>query len=458
MKRKGMIIFALASLLAFSAAFTSLAAEGWAQADNNWVYYTSSGSKVTNEWRKGADNLWRYLDSSGNMAINKWIEDIYYVDSNGILVTEKWLKLPKSSSSDEYIWYYFGSSGKKITENWKKIDDKWYYFDTDGEMLTGWILDDMYYTGSDGVMRTGWQRLDPPDKRDDDENRVTPGSNTSTEDDGKEWYYFSPNGKKYVPDLDDADYEAHKIEGVYYCFDEEGAMQTGWKNVKTSDDHDSSIGDYKYFDANGKIVTGWLSLEPPEQIAGQYDHSVEWFYFNSNGTPEYGKAEGESTSSDFKKINGVTYLFDERGTPVYGLHRIKTGSDSYTAYYFGDRATSSLVKGKVNIDEGTGTTCQYYFSESGRGYSGVRDNYLYYMGKLQKADSKTKYQAISIPNGNSYNTYVVNTSGKVAKSTTVKDSDGVKYKTSSNGLLTYVDDEKAENGMYREPEEPAWFE
>ena len=61
------------------------------------------------------------------------------------------------------------------------------------------------------------------------------------------------------------------------------------------------------------------------------------------------------------------------------------------------------------------------------------DNYLYYMGKLQKADSGSKYEVFSVPNGNSYKNYVVNTSGKIAKNTTVKDSNGVKYKTTAAG-------------------------
>ena len=38
---------------------------------------------------------------------------------------------------------------------------------------------------------------------------------------------------------------------------------------------------------------------------------------------------------------------------------------------------------------------------------------------------------------------MVNASGKVAKNTTVKNADGVKYKTSSSGSLTKVDDEDA---------------
>ena len=50
----------------------------------------------------------------------------------------------------------------------------------------------------------------------------------------------------------------------------------------------------------------------------------------------------------------------------------------------------------------------------------MKDNSLYYMGKLQKADEGTKYEVIHIPGGSSY---VVNTSGKISKNSAgVKDA------------------------------------
>ena len=136
----------------------------------------------------------------------------------------------------------------------------------------------------------------------------------------------------------------------------------------------------------------------------------------------------------------------------------KTGSQAvsythlnYTAYYFGDKATSSVLKGKRKVEEDDGNVSEFYFADTGKGYNGVKDGYLYYMGKLQKAESGTKYQVITIDNKN----YVVNTSGKLAKSTTVKNGDGVKYKTNSTGILVKEDDEEPASS-YNEPSEPVW--
>lgn len=449
MKRKGFVVLAAAAMLTLGAASQEAwAAEGWAQSGSAWVYYDASGNLVTNAWKKGADNLWRYLNSNGEMAVNTWVENTYYVDANGILVTDKWMKFQESGSSKDK-WYYFGSSGKAIMDNWSKISNKWYYFDSNGEMQTGWVLDDMYYCGTDGAMRTGWQKLFPPNDS-GDPNRITPGDN----DDGKNWYYFNDSGKKYVPKDMSGDYGTYKIGGVSYCFDGDGALQTGWKKVGI-DDADYEIQNYKYYDSNGKLRVGWYSVEPPEDISG-YEESVEWFYFSSAGVPKAGPKEGEASTQNLTKINDKTYLFNDLGNPVYGLQKLRIGNSSeYTAFYFGDKKTSTMQKGRVKVTEGDGSECYYYFSDSGRGYTGVKDGYLYYMGKLQKADDGSKYEPISIPTGSGTTTYVVNTSGKVAKSTTVKNSEGVKYKTGSNGNLLKVDDESP-SGYGNAPEEPVW--
>lgn len=455
MRKHGLAILALSFMMTLGAAgINAAAAEGWVQDGNNWTYYNSAGSRVYNVWRQGGDGLWRYINSSGYMATNSWVDnDDYYVDSNGIMVASKWLQVANTYDNDkEYDWYYFTSTGKAVKGKWEKISDKWYYFEDTGVMQTGWILEDMYYCSTDGVMQTGWQKLVPPDGTDDNSSNAP----YTEYDDGKKWYYFSGNGKKVVPDSDGDNQKQKKINGVYYCLDEDGAMQTGWVCV-TGDDSDN-IEDYRYVDSNGAVRVGWYSTEPPDDIQSQYDYEVEWFYFSSKGVPQVGPEKGAAFTGDLKKINGNTYLFNEKGVPVYGLQKVYLSSDesSYTAYYFGTRSQSSMLTGKQKVDEG-GTSVQYYFTSTGRGYTGVYDSYLYYMGKLQKADVGSKYEVISIPSGDGYKNYVINTSGKIAKNTTVKDSDSVKYKTSSSGVLLKIDDEDdGINGHFTDPEEPDW--
>lgn len=459
MRMKRTAVCVLSAMLVLGAGtLTSYAATGWNLSGNNWVYYDSNGYKVTNEWKKGADNLWRYVDSQGIMAVNSWVDDEYYVDSNGIMLVDKWQKLQKKTSGwdtdNTTCWYYFGNSGKAVTDGWSKIAGKYYYFDADGVMQTGWVDDNTYYLGDDGAMRTGWMFLQDPDEEDDFESPL-PFEDT----DGKHWYYFQSSGKKYVPNLSNSDYKLYKVDGVYYCFDEQGRMKTGWVNM--GDKADGSFENYRYFDQNGKVQTGWLSIEPPEDMEGDFIDEVQWYYFSNSGIPKVGPPIEEASTSDLVKINGITYLFNEYGNPVYGLRRLAVGSGGdYATYYFGaNKATSSVVKGKGVVEEGDGTKSEYYFEESGsktgRGHTGVKNGYLFYQGKLQRASDGTRYEPINIGD----RTYLVNASGKIAKSTTVKDASGTKYKTNSNGEITQID-EVNNNGHAegREPSEPVYWD
>ncbi len=462
MRKRYLATFLLAALLTIAAVCTAFAAEGWGQENGRWVYYLSSGAKLTNGWKTGADGKWRYLDSNGYMAIDCWVDnENYYVDTDGIMLENQWLMAPDSNGDGKYDYYYLGSSGKVVVDKWQLIDGYYYHFDDNGVMETGWILDDMYYCDENGRMLTGWQRLYPPDDYDYDEDHYsTPSPYDYVDyDDGKLWFYFNSSGKKAVADDSSGDeITTKKINGTYYALDEYGALQYGWVSV-TGDDSDD-ISDYRFVNQDGTVRTGWYSLEPPEYLSNNYDHDVEWFYFNSRGEPYVGPEEGTACRSDFKHIGGYTYLFNDKGNPVYGLQKVydSENSDEYTAYYFGTFEQSSMLKGKFTIDVG-GENETYYFNSSGKGYTGVYNNYLYYMGRLQKADKGSKYMVFSIEKSSNgtYNNYVVNTSGRIAKNTTVKDSDSIKYKTNSSGMLVSVDDDyDAADSYFNDPVEPEW--
>lgn len=447
MKKHTVAMWALAAVLSFgTATMTAMAAEGWKQSGNNWVYYDANGDHVYNAWKKGADNQWRYVDGNGVMATNTWVDTDYYVDNNGIILTDKWLKLTNDDGG--YEWYYFGSSGKMMSDAWKKIDNKWYHFDGDGRMELGWILDNMYYTGTDGVMRTGWQKLLPPNDDHDSSSHAAPGYDSVMDDDGKYWYYFSSSGKKYVPDSSDGDYTARRIDGVFYCFDENGAMQTGWKKVHAASR--DSIEDYMYFGSDGKAKIGWYSIEPPSDLNG-YDGDVEWFYFTNSGKPR-ASASDRLNVNDIVKLNGKAYLFNNLGNPVYGLRKVYTGSgnDDWTTFYFGEKTKSCVQKGRMKVTEDDGNKSDFYFADNGRGYNGVKDNYLYYKGKLQKATDGQRYVCYQAEG----RYYVVNSSGKVMKNANVKNSDGVKFTTNSSGQLMKADDDTDVKSYAAEPVEP----
>lgn len=69
-------------------------------------------------------------------------------------------------------WYYFNSNGVMVT-GWENISGKWYYFLDNGSKATGWLMykNNWYYLGKDGIMKTlQWINID-----------------------GK-WYYFNEKG------------------------------------------------------------------------------------------------------------------------------------------------------------------------------------------------------------------------------------------------------------------------
>lgn len=455
MRNKRLAIVALSAMLCAGAgAMNAWAASGWTSENGSWVYYGTDGSLVTYEWRKGADDLWRYLDGSGHMAVNSWIDDTYYVDGNGIMAENKWLQLLGDYQGEEgTYWYYFSTSGKVVTDAWKKINDKWYHFDEYGVMETGWVDDNMYFCGDDGAAKTGWQMLYPPEGEEEEIDEFD-------ENDGQKWYYFSASGKKYVPDGDD-EYGERRIGDTYYCFSDTGVMQTGWVYLGDDTPETGDMEDFRFYGSDGKVRTGWYSAEPPEGRSG-YENEVEWFYFSKSGVPKASSESGRLNATDIVTINKKRYLFNENGVPVYGLQKVynSASSDEYTAYYFGDsRDKCSAQDGKMKIEEGDGTPTEFYFTESGKGFTGVKNSSLYYKGKLQKAAEGLKYEVISMPSGSGHTNYLVNSSGKVIKSTSgVKDGDGIKYITNSAGVVQKIDGVSvSSNETFTEPYEPIWY-
>ncbi len=453
MKRKICAVLTLTAMLSAGAAVSAWAAAGWVQNNGQWQYQDRDGYIVRNEWQKGADGKYRYLDSSGYIAVSTWIDDEYYVGSDGIMVTDSWLREDCSSETDSGIaWYYFDSRGQAVKEGWKKIDDVWYYFDDVGVMQTGWVDENRYYTNESGQMLTGWQLLDPPEDvsyDEDDEEEYDPF--TQADNDGKYWYYFKSNGRKVTPDEDSGnEYGTVRIDGDYYCMNSDGALQYGWKNVEGG----SSITSYKYFKSDGKMVTGWYSLAAPRGIDDSSDE-IHWYYFNSKGVPKADE-DGIPTKDDLLTINGKTYLFNNVGNPVYGLRKVYLGESedesNYTSYYFGEDDNDCWAhSGKIKVEEDSGEENTYYFTSAGRGFTGIKDNYLYYVGKLQVAQND-KYELINVP-GKDY-AVMVNSSGKVMKSTTVKNSDDIKYKTNSSGQVIEIDEEEVSGVTGIDPEEP----
>ena len=76
----------------------------------------------------------------------------WFMQLDGSYPYNQWAKL-------DNIWYHFDSSGWMQT-GWVK-DGSWYYLDGSGAMKTGWLKDNgsWYYLDSSGAMKTGWMKV-----------------------------------------------------------------------------------------------------------------------------------------------------------------------------------------------------------------------------------------------------------------------------------------------------------
>lgn len=189
--------------------------------------------------------------------LNEYIKDdgkTYYYEVKAIPVSSEDKKYLKegdfiSSTEQELNWEeidardggeikgnnYVMPNGSKEVNTWKKISDKWYYFDQNGNMVKGWLFRDgfWYYMDQSGVMRTGWLDLSP------------------------EWrFYLSPSGEMQTGWV-------QLGPGVWYYMNQDGYMQRGWIFVDNQ---------WHYMGTDGKMQFGWVQVGDKQ------------YYLNGDGT------------------------------------------------------------------------------------------------------------------------------------------------------------------------------
>lgn len=110
-----------------------------------------SAEKHYNEWVV-KNNERYYYDEKGKSIKNQEMKIqgyVYYFDSTG--------KMKKGIQEVDGIKKYYGTNGHLVNRSqWVKENDDYYFFDYNGEMVTGWTqdehLDYWYYLKSDGKM------------------------------------------------------------------------------------------------------------------------------------------------------------------------------------------------------------------------------------------------------------------------------------------------------------------
>ena len=448
-------VLSAAALLAVGASMTSFA--GWEKdEDGIWHYYDSDDEMVEGEWRKDGSK-WFYLDEDGNMATDTWVDDEYYVGSDGAMLKNAWIK----TTADEDVsdpdddgdhWYYFDNKGKKVTDDDQKINGKTYYFDEDGEMLYGWHEEsgDVFYLGTEDEgwrAENQWLWLEKPgDADDDDDEEQILDCSDEDECDDEGWYWFGSSGKMYK------DSGKKKVNGRYYMFNEHGQMLYEWINNKkvsagsgtpgnahldgNATPGDAKIDDMLYYNIveEGWRGDGWYEIDGSEDVGE--DSDTDWYFFD-DGEAEHADADESDCATydeDGKKVyvarikvdssKGKKYFaFNEKGQMQTGLQYM---AEDKGFYYFDENGY--MQDGKVSDVECDDDDYNFYFNtkngSNGQGYTGEKDNYLYFNGKRLEADDDYRLYYLD------GDIYLVNNKGKIQSSK----SDNKKFDLENKGI------------------------
>ena len=212
---------------------------------------------------------------------------------------------------------YYAPSNAQMQYGWKDINRNKYYFDiTTGAMTTGQrnINGSWYLFNNQGVMQTGFQRITSQNKT----------------------VHYASNGKMQ--------YGWQWINNATHYFDKiTGAMSTGQKNINNH---------WYLFDDKGAMQRGFQNLKAYGQ-----DKTV---YYNKDGWMLYGQQNIGSHWYNFDRVTGkmsigFTYLTDQNKKVYYSEDKDTLGQMQYSwqtignkTYYF-DKVIGKIATGQQNI-------------------------------------------------------------------------------------------------------------
>ncbi len=380
-----------------------------------------------------------------------------YYNDNGVMIKSQWFQSPSSG-----LWYYFDRNGNMVTGWGDEREIEGYWFDSSGAMATGWrtipIEEEEYtygpgsgstetgyfYFGGDGKVCEGWTRIG------ESWYFLNNGYADGFVDyqmvygevdiDGEEYYFGASNDGsmkiglvKVISESNANTPSSTKTESYYLYKDNGMRVREGWGRYN---------GVWYYIDSEtGEVVTeDFVALDSYGTEADVNDENVTIYYMDANGVMKTGWVEmGESTAVRPGVTKGkVTYYFNSNGTMATGWRR--DGNKWY--YLMPDNKETGYEKGQM-FSSGTkdieGYT--YFFNTNGEmavstwktvdvGATGTTENTCYFGedGKMYKAASDDSYLIERI--GNRY--YVFNNQGARLVNTEVYNVDGKWTSNSTN--------------------------
>ena len=206
-------------LLFFALVFPvrALAAEGWTEENGDRVYIGENGERVTEEWMRGTDNRYCWLDEDGVMAVNTWADGEYYVDAEGHMVKNKWMKLPEPEKT--------GPDKTGLEKTGLEKEEADISEDTSSEKASSEKVSSEAASAGTASGNAGSGTM-PGTRAASGAGNAASGAADIAADAASAakkpvnmvWYYFGSTGKAVKDGW-------AKISGRYYYFDEDGVLQ-----------------------------------------------------------------------------------------------------------------------------------------------------------------------------------------------------------------------------------------
>lgn len=479
-------------------AIPAYAEKGWTRSGDEWSYLNKEDAPMTNVWKK-SEEYWYYLNDDGHIAKNQivtWRDYDYYVDADGRMQVNTWIWFDESSSGDaayEEGWRYFGADGKgykgKNKSFRKEINGKYYAFDENGVMLTGFIdengeavedddpfVEGRYFAGADGALYTSqWLNYGGIGTTDG-----VGGSNLESAVSGRNygdypemWMYFGADSKKYRSRGGSP--LQKNIGGATYGFDENGIMLSWWGNIASLSDavrsNPTTVESVKYYDGydGGPLMKNkWLWMFPSEKLSEDDFVDLESSWWRTD-------AKGRVYRNCIKEVNGRKYAFDGIGRMQTGfvlfdgrkefvaqydidawdskdfIEGNLYGIEKADLYLFGpdELNDGSMKSGKeieVELADGVYT---FGFAPNGKAYGNrnylqKRDGKYYINGLRLEADEGFGYGVVKAEkNGDAYYQVVDERGKTVAGRKALKDRDGGYLLIINGRFVAYCGDESA---------------
>ena len=257
--------------------------------------------KVKEGWQE-ENNNWRFYEHNKHVTNWKKIQEKWYYFNNdgnrlsnttfdGYVFNKDGLMAENGWNFINGKWYFASSSGKISQNKWEKIADSWYYFDKDGIMLSNTTFDSYLLTKSGAMVTNGWAKID------------------------QNWYYATSSGK-----ISQNKWE--KINGIWYYFDKTGIMFSNqWQGnfyLKSSGAmaekewvFDKTYNSWFYLKENGTFANQeWIGAYYLK--SGGYMAKNEWIFDKYYNSWYYLKENGQYVTNIYK-ISGKDHIFKNDG-------------------------------------------------------------------------------------------------------------------------------------------------